>query len=200
MSAESMVRELLGLASPQHGDRAALAALRRAGASDAQRIAAAPYVLPHIPEKERESRDFDGSDGSTRIAAYFNVATLFAIWANAPATIGYLASNDDPANHKSWKYKSVGWMMRALVSGNEDAMERRFVTLLNARGNRLFFHLRQVFLLLGSSSTYIPLDFALLHNHLLMWDTKQGDGVRLRWAQDFYPPLYDNNDSPKANQ
>lgn len=183
MSIETMMRELFVLASPTHPDRAALAALRRSIGSEDQRIQAAPYVLPHIDEAHR------AQSARSAYQAYFMVAGLFGIWANAPQTVSHMLNwNDESSEPASRNRKSVGSMMLALINQNEDAMERRFIRLLSARDERFHEFLRQVFQLTRNAKVYVPVNFVRLFHDLRLWDGPSGESVREQWAQDFYPP------------
>lgn len=193
MSIETMMRELFVLASPTHPDRAALAALRRSTGSEDQRIQAAPYVLPHVAEAHRTESARD------TYQAYFMVAGLFGIWANAPQTVSHMLNKHvESAEPASWKRRSVGSMMLALINQNEEAMERRFIRLLSARDEPFHEFLRQAFQLTRGAKVFIPVDFVRLFHDLRLWDGPSGESVRERWAQDFYPPKSVTTDVEKG--
>lgn len=186
MSAETNVEAMIGtlfrLANPKTGDRGAMAILRRSLNSEEFRIRAAAFVFPHIPEEDRSAE---------KVKAYLATAGFFALWAHASVNAVFFpgASNENEADNAGakWVNRTVGHMLRALVQENEEAMERRFTVLVNAREEEFMTHLRRSFGLLRSAKSPIPLDFRRLWNDLYWWDTPRGENVRLDWARGFYP-------------
>lgn len=162
---------LLDLARPEAPNRAALAALRRGlGKSPGEAAEMFPYVVPWIPER---ASDWDHT-------THFLVASLFALhplpWADSDTA-------SPRSRHLS---RNFGASMAALISKRPDrldAVERRFVALLNAHQEDIGNHLRRNVALLKAAE--IPVDWAQLLSDLLAWDRPQRS-VQRRWARSFW--------------
>lgn len=159
--ASEFVEHLARLASK---DRGALAALRRSlSFAPGAYPAAFPYVEPYVgPERH--------VDDPFRKALYLS-AGLFALHPRHASGLS-LAS-------------AFG---RARLRRDSGSIEQRFVALLATDSSSLPGHLRQVVSLLAAEDT--PFDFARLLNDLSNWLKPQAserlDGIRQRWARDFY--------------
>ncbi len=169
-------RHLMNLADPGSPNRAALAALRRGlGKPPGEAAEMFPYVAPWICE----------SAATWEEASYYLVASLFALhplpW-----------PDNDGAPPQS---RDFGVSMAALISKRPDrleAVERRFVALLNAHQEDIGNHLRRNVALLKAAE--IPVDWAQLLSDLLAWDRPQRS-VQRRWARSFWTIV--NSSSPQ---
>lgn len=157
---------LLELSKPESSNRAALAALRRGlGKPPGEAAEMFPYVVPWVPDHPNEWEE----------ETYYLVASLFALhplpWPEGDAT---------PASSRTF-----GASMAKLIATPDrlDAVERRFVALLNAHREDLSDHLRRNVALLKAAE--IPVDWAQLLTDLLWWDHAQRR-VQRRWARSFW--------------
>jgi len=79
---------------------------------------------------------------------------------------------------------SLGYALRTLYETREnDSLERRFMSLLNADAEHLPGHLRQSISLLKAES--IRLDWEMLLHDVCSWDAP-GKRIQKRWIQDYY--------------
>lgn len=160
------IEYLCDLAKPESSNRAALAALRRGlGKSPGEAAEMFPYVVPWVPNDPKEWEE----------APYYLVASLFALhplpWPESDAT--------------SASSRTFGASMAKLIATPDrlDAVERRFVALLNAHPEDIGDHLRRNVALLKAAD--IPVDWAQLLTDLLWWDHPQRR-VQRRWARSFW--------------
>lgn len=147
-------------------DRGAVAVLRR---SLGFPPGAYPPAYPHV---ERFAAERHAND-SWRLALYV-VAGLYA---------------SHPKQASKTLATSLGELMRKRESGS---IEQRFIALLGADAENLPVYLRQVITLLAADD--ISLDYAALLKDLATWlnpkaDADWRDGIRQRWARDFYRAL-----------
>ena len=158
---------LASLAGREDGDaRAALAAIRRGlGKEPGEAAEAARYVFPWLRDE----------DSPRRVAAYFQVAALFA----TPQLSWSRGEQDRGLN--------LGASFRRLAHRDNQAedpgAERRFVALLNAHPDELDRHLRHAVSLLKAHD--VPIDWAQLLRDLQEW-TYEGRPVQLDWARAFW--------------
>jgi len=174
-----LVRYIPDEEAGRRGNRAALAALRRAlGKPIGEALDAFPYVVPLLP---RGLQSWDEQ-------RYYLVASLFAL------------------NPRLWlgqRHQSLGLAMRLLARAQSDArgggdandepentggrldeaVERRFVALLNASGDGFTTHLRHAVTLLNSHDQRI--DWAQLLSDMRGWEHADR-WVQRRWARDFW--------------
>ena len=163
----------------RRGNRAALAALRRAlGKPIGEALDAFPYVVPLLPSGLQPWDE----------QRYYLVASLFAL------------------NPRPWlgqRHQSLGLALRLLARSQSDArsgddagaesegsggtldpaVERRFVALLNASGDGFTTHLRHAVTLLNSHDRRI--DWAQLLSDMRGWEYPNR-WVQRRWAHDFW--------------
>ena len=162
-SAWAFADYLHGLAAAEN--RAALAALRRGlGKAPGEAAEAFPYVVPWIPSNATAREE----------EAYFLVASLFALH---PLT---WPADDGPAASRN-----LGASLARLAAQREssEAVEGRFVALLNAHREDLPEHLRRIIALLKAAE--IPVDWAGLLTDLRRWDLPQRP-VQRSWAKSFW--------------
>ena len=147
------------------GARAALAALRRGLGKEPGEVAeVAQHVMPWIVESDRPET----------VAAYFQVAALFAshrlAWADGERS----------------RMTNLGASFRRLVGNDENpGAERRFVALLNAHTDELDRHLRHAVSLLKSQDSPVPIDWAQLLRDIQEW-TYEDRHVQQAWARAFW--------------
>jgi len=165
---EAFVAFLAGLAAPASENRAALAALRRGlGKPPGEAAELFPYVVPWIPQQASAWEE----------TTYYLVASLFAlhpvVW---------------PDESERGSSRNFGASM-ARLSVNQDrreAVERRFVALLNAHRDDVAEHVRRAVAMLKAAD--IPVDWAQLLEDLRRWDW-QDRPVQRRWAKSFWAEL-----------
>lgn len=143
-------------------DRGALAALRRGLGKPPGTVAEMfPYVVPWESHAEERHKD-----------AYYLVAALFA-W----------HPRNWPSTEDAWRTNlgaSFAWLGRE--DGGE-GVERRFVALLNARGEDLPDHLRGAIGLMRARE--VPVDYARLLGDIQQWD-RDDRRVQRAWARAFW--------------
>ncbi len=166
----------------RRGNRAALAALRRAlGKPIGETLDAFPYVIPLLPQGLHPWDE----------QCHYLVASLFALY-------------PDPEPWTSARRPSLGLTMRLMARKRSDerssnteapdepkssggaldpAVERRFVALLNASGDGFATHLRYAVTLLKSHDQRI--DWAQLLCDARGWQYPDR-GVQRAWARDFW--------------
>lgn len=147
-------------------DRGAMAVLRR---SQGFPPGAYPPAYPYV---ERFAAERHAND-SWRLALYV-VAGLYA---------------SHPRQGGGTLATSLGELMRKRESGS---IEQRFIALLGADAENLPVYLRHAITLLAADDK--PLDYATLLNDLATWlnprvDAEWRDGIRQRWARNFYRAL-----------
>jgi CRISPR system Cascade subunit CasB len=120
--------------------------------------AAFPYVEPFI-----------SSDGHAREMHYLTAGLWAAHWRDGRSAEGVTIG--EAAAH----YQALN---------GSGALERRFITLLDADSDQLPHRLRQMVALLKE----YPLDFSTLLDDLLRW-THPDKRTQNRWARDFYRSL-----------
>ena len=142
-------------------DRAALAALRRGlGKPPGTAIETHPYVMPYTTGMHDKDAD-----------AYYIVATLFGLY---------------PC--QSWrsgasKAKNNLGASLALLKGESDSTEKRFVALLNTHSDDLPDHLRQAISLLKSKDA--PVNWLQLLKDIKGWNY-ESRSVQRDWAKGFW--------------
>lgn len=153
----------------QPGDRAALAALRRAlGRSPGAVPEACRVVDPFLPLQVSEREEW---------AAYVT-ATVMALHP--------LHARKSGGRRSAGFGRSVGRIR--FRDGAEDAgIERRFLALLSADREQIAVHLRGLIVLLHDRADVEPVDYVQLFRDLLDWD--RGDRrVQRDWAAGFWGP------------
>lgn len=127
-----------------------------------------PFVEPFL----------QGCSEATTRDAYYCVASLFAyhpmVWPTPDAS----QENKEVTHFGA----SVALLMKALRQdgASTDSLERRFVALLNARGEDLPDHLRRIVALLKSRG--IPVNWSRLLRDYLWWD-QESRSVQRSWAR-----------------
>lgn len=159
--ATAFVRHLQAL---KEHDRGALATLRHSLAFEPGRY---PKAYPHV---ERFAGQAVHERDARRLALYA-VAGLFA---------------RHPESHPRSFASAWGELMHRR---NSPGIELRFLALLGADANNVVDYLRQSISLLATEN--IGCDYARLLDDLTMWmnaavDPDRRDGLRQRWARDFY--------------
>lgn len=150
-------------------DRGALAALRRGlGKPAGTERAMFPYVVPWVPERASRRQE----------EAYYLIAALFA-------------SHPEPGGSGN-----LGEAFRQTCDPNGDnsAIERRFVALLEAHPDDLPFYLRQAISFLASKE--VPVDWNRLFADIQAWDHPDGY-VQKQWARGFWGRAAQENEQPK---
>jgi len=81
---------------------------------------------------------------------------------------------------------SLGFLLGALYRDQQErpSVERRFLALLDADGDALAYHLRQVISLLKASE--LKPDWVRLLRDVCGWEARWGNQIRRQWANDFY--------------
>ena len=140
-------------------DRAALAHLRRGlGKKPGAAPEMFPYVVPWLPTDVHPQEE----------AVYYTIAALFARHPSSTPT-------GNMGDH----------MAAARENGREDAVERRFVTLLAAHPEDFSDFLRQTVSFLASKE--IPVNWNQLFRDMRYWSHPDyGENVRKRWATAFW--------------
>jgi CRISPR system Cascade subunit CasB len=160
-NSESFIHHLQAL---KERDKGALAALRH---SLAFPPAGYPKAFPHV---ERFAGDAAHERDARRLALY--------------ATAGLFASHPEHAENRSFA-TAFGELMRRRESGG---IEQRFIALLDADAENIIDYLRQAISLLSAEG--IGCNYARLLDDLSSWmnpfKTEKRDGLRQRWAWDFY--------------
>lgn len=173
--AKKFVTYLQGLKKAQN--RGALAAMRHSLAFvPGAYWKAFPYVERFVPQ------DLHVQD-SLRLALYI-VAGLYAL---------------HPEQREQSFASSLGELLRKRES---QSLEKRFVALLGADPENLADYLRQSISLLAAEG--IGCDYAALVDDVTIWlnpfiDPDRRDGVRQRWARDFYRALQPVTEAETAN-
>lgn len=161
-----------------------MAALRRGlgkpPGSDAQ---VSRYVIPLLPS------DCSG----WREEAYYTLATLFAYWHQ-----GDRVTPPQPPKSLAASYARLR-SHEDQAEGSQDAVERRFVALLNCHAENLPDHLRRAVGLLRSHE--IPIDWSQLLHDIQSWGSPYRK-VQRQWARHFWAPkqVSDPENSNTANQ
>lgn len=163
---DAFVTHLVGLAGAERNP-AALAMLRRSLTFDPGDD---PRVMHEI--EPFVGRDWHYNDPRRR--ARYVVAGLFAL---------------NPERYPGRSFASALSILAQHYGQDSDAIERRFIALLGARGDNVVVHLRQFARRLAAAR--IGYEPEPLLNDLTVWmrrepDTTQLDRLRKRWARDFY--------------
>lgn len=163
MNAIPPVHSLIVLLDSLREDRAALANLRRGlGRPRSMAPEMYRYLVPLIPE----------GIGGWREQSHYLIAALYALH----------PKNTTEGNMGSHFNRAVA---QAGESGSE-AIERRFVALLDAHPDDLAFFLRQAVSYLKSKEE-IPINWQQLFYDVLAWNHEERRGeVQRRWANDFW--------------
>lgn len=142
----------------QEDDRAALARLRRSlGKEPGAASESFPVVQPWLPPMPQSRED-----------AFYLMAGLFA-------------SHAEPGGSGNLGDAFAG--LAALAPERRDAIERRFVALLNCHQEDLPRHLRQAISLLASGG--VPVDWRRLLKDVLLWGGPRRT-VQRHWARRFW--------------
>lgn len=155
-NAEAFIKFLTRLSEEEN--RGALAALRRGlGLRPGEAPEMFPYVVPFLPANPSKDQE----------NAYYLIASLFA----------FHAMNCDQGN--------LGNHLAACIesSNDKEAIERRFVALLNCHIDDLADTLRQSISYLKSKEK--PVNYLQLLNDLLLWPHRDRI-VQRRWASGFW--------------
>ena len=156
----------------KRADKGPMAALRHSLAFPPGRY---PKAYPHV---ERFAPSEWHAEDGRRLALY----AVAGLWARhpSPREVSLAAS--------------LGELMRR--RDNAPSIEQRFIALLGADAEGVMDHLRQAIGLLAADG--LGLDYARLLNDLQVWLSPSGgfaaqpdrlDGIRQRWARDFYRAL-----------
>lgn len=145
-------------------DRGALAALRRGlGKRPGEAPEMFPFVVPWVP----------GDVYGWREEVYYIVASLFALhpvsWTHVP----------DGAHNLGASLSVIS----AKKEESADAVDRRFVALLNAHRDDLSEHLRFIVSLCAGKEA--PIDWTALLHDLARWDLPQRS-VQRAWARRYW--------------
>ena len=152
----------------------ALAALRRGLGKPPGSVAEMyPYVMRYLPE--RASRNAED--------AYFLIAALFA-WHQLDWTAG---------EERKERRNFGASFHRLALSADSQSIEKRFVALLDARGEDLPEHLRHAVGLLKSKE--IPVDWVQLLEQVSVWD-HDDRRVQRAWARAYWGGS--SADTPKS--
>lgn len=169
-----LITRLNDLADPKNPrGRGTLATLRRAlQRPPGQDSNVFPYVVPLLPEDLPPAHE----------RAVYLIASLFAAHSDmgGEGTLG----------------KAFNELGRRLARGKKEipqAVERRFVALLNADIEDLHRHLRHAISLLKAND--VRVDWEQLLNDLIHWDDP-GWHVRENWARDFWR-IYKGEQTPE---
>ena len=93
------------------------------------------------------------------------------------------------ANDK--KNISFGCSLQRIKDGNSVSLDRRFNTMLTATTfDEFVYHLRQIFRLAKSKSNF-SVNFLILADDLFKHQNGLNKNICLRWAKDYYRPVYD---------
>ncbi len=165
---QAFVAFLAGLATPASENRAALAALRRGlGRPPGEAAELFPYVVPWIPQQVSAWEE----------ATYYLVASLFAlhpeIW-------------PDESERSSSRNFGASMARLSVAQGRREAVERRFVALLNAHRDDVAEHVRRAVAMLKAAG--VPVDWAQLLEDLRRWDWQERP-VQRRWAKSFWAEI-----------
>jgi len=169
----AFIKYLTGLNTERH--RGLLADMRRGLSGEpSSELRLYRIIARYIPEKDRDTK---------RESVYYLVAALYALHPIAMEAQG-----------------NFGHSMRQLVSQrvDQDAAERRFTVLLNARLENLSKPLRQAVAMLASSQQEIALNWFQFFADLLRWEHSDKRSQRA-WANSFWayePP----DEVPSKNQ
>lgn len=151
------------------GDRAVLAALRRAvGRRPGEVVEACRIIDPFLPLRVSRREEW---------AAYLT-ATIMAL---------------HPVHARRAEGRRAGGLGRSLRrirhrDGEEDAgVERRFIALLSADSEQVVVHLRGLIMLLHDRASDGPVDYVQLYWDLLDWD-REDRRVQRDWAAGFWGP------------
>jgi CRISPR system Cascade subunit CasB len=166
MNANTPVRPLIPALESLREDRAALANLRR-GLGQPRSIAPAmqPYLISLIPEDATRWQE----------QSHYLIAALYALHPKN-TTEGNLGQHFNRAVAQAGE-------------GGGEAIERRFVALLDAHPEDLAFHLRQAVSFLKSKEE-IAINWQRLFYDVLAWnhDERRAD-VQRQWARGFWRRL-----------
>lgn len=151
-----------------HGDRGAMAALRRGlGAADDYSAERGRVVAPFVPPNARDADE----------AAMYMVASLFSLHPH------HAVASDSP------RPRGLGATLariRFREDGDEDkGVERRFVLALDSDAAHLSERLRHLFNLLEARLPGAPIDYYVLFQDVLDWHAAD-HRVQRRWARGFY--------------
>jgi len=157
-----LIQHLEILASPDRGDRGALAVLRRGvSAPPGMYVPMFQYILPYLTEEEQEYH----------FSLFCQVAALFAYYPLAGGR-GNLGDHMRQTGRQGPDSLVVA-----------EALERRFITLLRAHTDDLPNHLFRAIAFLKSKG--IPVNWGQLLLDLTQWESNS-DMVRKAWARSFW--------------
>jgi len=114
--------------------------------------------------------------------------TAQEIAAHAALTL-YAVHQQSSSERVHQRGKRLGSAMRALHApdAETDPVRRRFQAVGTADSlDELLYHLRGTVQLLRAAPHLIALDYGLLADELLAWQSHGRDRVRLQWGRDFY--------------
>lgn len=116
------------------------------------------------------------------------------------ARMAHVVACFDSANHVARAEPFGRWLRRTVFDGVKDAdLPTRAVRvrrLLAARDRNELVHQLRRLVRHGFQKTRRGVDWAALGADILWW----GDGVRRRWAQDFFAPIRDESASTENSQ
>lgn len=174
-------RDLLGSRPTlQAVSLATLARLRRGAGKAAGSV---PDIFPFTVAPELAGTDAP-DDPTPRETAAHIALTLYAL---------HQQSRSKPMHKRGW---GIGRALRQLHGPEDptippDPVTRRFQILVTADDlDELSHHARgTVQLLRGTQTNAVPLDYGLLADELLRWQSVEGRAqVRRKWARDYYRP------------
>jgi len=151
-------------------DSAIMSKLRRGLNNPMQSPELFSVVIPRLPQFDEKER--------YKEQPYFMVAALFSF---------HPENSDDGTLGKSY---------RALKKGDDtdEAVEKRFTNLLNAHGEDLYVHLRQVVSILKSKD--IKINWKQLIKDISYW-SHESKFIQKNWARDFWSYQKNNQNNEK---
>lgn len=139
-------------------DRGALAHLRRGlGKRPGEASEMFRYIGRFLGERRNDAND----------RAIFLTSALFAFYNDAPGNAGNLGSS----------------LRRMDAASQNDSLEKRFVALLDAEGDDLHYHLRQMIALVRADNA--PVNWGRLYKDIRNWDS-DSRYVQTAWARSFW--------------
>ena len=167
--------------------KALLANLRNSiGRSPGETTEIWAWLFEYLP------KDFlsKGSELSCAEKAILNSLQLFALYQQGSAK----PLGPAPAG----PYENMGTALSCLrMEGSQEAADRRFnVLITSSTYDELFYHLRQMIKLLKARQKgSVGIDFARLGEDLYAFALGHEEGVRLRWAREYYRNRKENKES-----
>ena len=140
--------------------------------------------------------------------AVHTALTLYALHCQGKdrsMTTVYSSSSDDEKNENKSKERSesIGCAIARLINPDEsnlDAVKRRFDAMATSEEfYELSYHARSIVLLLRAVD--ITMDYPNFARDIYMYQIPgRADSVRLRWGEDFYRVLFNNNNRKESDE